>query len=78
MRVIYSEDHKLRDARTELHAGQLVTPFEAPFRAEWILAAVKEAGFTDVVAPMRTGWERLEKCMIPPIWTFSPPSGTAG
>ncbi|MGO8301467.1 hypothetical protein ACC841_36365, partial [Rhizobium ruizarguesonis] len=47
----YSEDHKLRDARTELHAGQLVTPFEEPFRAEWILAAVKEAGFTDVVAP---------------------------
>ena len=52
MRIIYSEDHKLRDARTELHGGQLVTPFEGPFRAEWILAGVKEAGFTDVVAPV--------------------------
>jgi len=33
MRVIYSEDHKLRDAKTELHNGRLVTPFEVPFRA---------------------------------------------
>lgn len=51
MRIIYSEDHKLRDAKTELHGGLLVTPFEGPFRAEWILSAVKEAGFRDVVAP---------------------------
>ena len=51
MRIVYSEDHKLRDARTELHGGLLVTPFEGPFRAEWILTAVREAGFADVVAP---------------------------
>lgn len=55
MRIIYSEDHKLRDAKTELHGGLLVTPFEGPFRAEWILAAVREAGFADVVAPAGHG-----------------------
>lgn len=52
MRVIYSEDHKFRDAKTELHRSQLVKPFEGPFRAEWILAAVREKGFADVVAPL--------------------------
>lgn len=61
MRVIYSEDHKLRDAKTELHNGQLVTPFEGPFRAEWILDAVKDAGFRDVAAPVRHGLETARK-----------------
>ncbi|WP_457584379.1 hypothetical protein [Ensifer canadensis] len=27
MRVFYSEDHKLRDAKTELFGGELVPPF---------------------------------------------------
>ena len=61
MRVIYSEDHKLRDAKTELHNGQLVTPFEGPFRAEWILDGVRAAGFIDVVAPERHGLETAMK-----------------
>lgn len=61
MRVVFSEDHKLRNAKTELYGGELVPPFEAPFRAEWILAAVKEAGYTDVVAPARHGLETALK-----------------
>ncbi len=51
MKIIYSEKHKLRDAKTELHGGELVKPFEGPFRAEWILEAVQAGGFTDVSAP---------------------------
>lgn len=61
MRVFYSEKHKLRDAKTELHGGLLVKPFEGPFRAEWILAAVKEAGFTDVAAPDEHGLDTALK-----------------
>ena len=61
MRVIFSEDHKLRNARSELYGGELVPPFEAPFRAEWILAAVKDAGFTDISAPERHGLETARK-----------------
>lgn len=57
MRIIYSEKHKLRDARTELHGGVLVKPFEGPFRAEWILTAIREAGFAEIVAPERQGLE---------------------
>lgn len=55
MKIIYSEKHKLRDAKTELHGGELVKPFEGPFRAEWILQAVRDAGFTDVAAPADHG-----------------------
>ncbi|MGB7286330.1 MAG: histone deacetylase family protein [Salaquimonas sp.] len=52
MRVYFSEKHKLRDAKTELSGGQLVSPFEAPFRAEWILEAVREAGHSEVLPPV--------------------------
>jgi len=51
MQVVYSEKHRLRDAKTELSGGLLVSPFEAPFRAEWILEAVTSAGHGDVVTP---------------------------
>lgn len=51
MKIIYSEKHKLRDAKTELHGGELVKPFEGPFRAEWILEAVQDAGFKEVSTP---------------------------
>ncbi len=61
MRVFYSEKHKLRDAKTELHGGLLVKPFEGPFRAEWILAAVRDAGFVDVAAPGEHGPETALK-----------------
>lgn len=61
MRVFYSEKHKLRDAKTELHGGLLVKPFEGPFRAEWILEAVREAGFGDVVAPAEHGLDTALK-----------------
>ncbi|MDI7864534.1 histone deacetylase family protein [Rhizobiaceae bacterium n13] len=70
MRVIYSEDHKLRDAKTELHGGQLVTPFEGPFRAEWILAAVREAGYSDVVAPQTYDMETAQKVHEPAFLAF--------
>lgn len=61
MRIVYSEDHKLRDAKTELYGGELVKPFEGPFRAEWILEAVKQAGFSDIVKPDQYGLETALK-----------------
>ncbi|HLP66119.1 MAG TPA: histone deacetylase family protein [Rhizobium sp.] len=61
MRVFYSEKHKLRDAKTELHGGLLVKPFEGPFRAEWILAAVRDTGFVDVATPEEHGLETALK-----------------
>ena len=32
MKTFFSENHKLRDANTELYGGELVKPFERPQR----------------------------------------------
>lgn len=61
LKVFYSKEHKRRDARTELYGGELVPPFEAPFRAEWILEAVKNAGHDDVAPPSAAGLETALK-----------------
>ncbi len=41
MLTVFSEKHKLRDAKTELYGGQLVPPFECPARVEYILGRLK-------------------------------------
>jgi acetoin utilization deacetylase AcuC-like enzyme len=51
MRVYYTPDHRLRNARTELHGGMLVKPFEAPFRAELIREAVLQQGHVEILDP---------------------------
>ena len=51
MITIYSEDHKLRDAKTELCGGQLIRPHERPSRAELIIARVHETGLGVVRSP---------------------------
>ncbi|MEM7461574.1 MAG: histone deacetylase family protein [Pseudomonadota bacterium] len=61
MRVYYSPDHKLRDAKTELYGGELIAPFEAPFRAEMILEAVRTQGHTDILPPDDYGLETAKK-----------------
>ena len=55
METIFSEKHRLRDAKTELFGGQLVKPFERPSRAEYILERVKEVGLGSVSAPQEFG-----------------------
>jgi acetoin utilization deacetylase AcuC-like enzyme len=56
MKTVYSSEHILRNAKTELTGGQLVTPFECPQRADFILAAIKDANIGDIIAP--TQWPR--------------------
>ncbi|HSF94600.1 MAG TPA: histone deacetylase family protein, partial [Thermohalobaculum sp.] len=51
MRTVYTDRHKLRDAKTELSGGQLVPPFECPIRAEYIVERVRAVGLGEVVAP---------------------------
>jgi len=51
MRTIYSEQHRLRDARTELYGGELVQPFEKPSRAETVLRMVRESDLGEISAP---------------------------
>ena len=51
MRTIYSEKHRLRDAKTELCGGELVRPFECPKRAEIIIDRVRSVGLGEIDAP---------------------------
>ncbi|MEM7195850.1 MAG: histone deacetylase family protein [Pseudomonadota bacterium] len=51
MLTVYSEDHKLRDARTELYGGELVPPFECPVRAEYVLERIQKVKLGEVIAP---------------------------
>lgn len=51
MRTIYSEKHRLRDAKTELYGGEFVLPFERPSRADTVLAAVKSSNLGPVEDP---------------------------
>ena len=61
MQVVYTEKHRLRNSKTELHGGELVMPFESAFRAEWVLAAVKEQGHGSIAAPKPYGLETAKQ-----------------
>jgi acetoin utilization deacetylase AcuC-like enzyme len=51
MLTVYSPDHILRNARTELHGGELVPPFECPERVQFVLDRVHEVQLGEVVQP---------------------------
>jgi acetoin utilization deacetylase AcuC-like enzyme len=51
METIYTEQHRLRDAETELYGGKLVKPFERPSRAQFIIDRVRAQGLGPVLAP---------------------------
>ena len=55
MQTIYTDRHKLRDAKTELFGGELVPPFECPIRAEYIVERVRKVGLGLVQEPQAHG-----------------------
>jgi acetoin utilization deacetylase AcuC-like enzyme len=55
MITVFSEDHRLRNARTELYGGELVPPHECPERAQFVLDRVRSVALGDVVAPTPFG-----------------------
>lgn len=57
MLTVYSDQHRLRDAQTELCGGQLVSPFECPKRAEIILERLKSNGHGEIIHPHAFGLE---------------------
>lgn len=61
MLTIYSEDHRKRDAKTELLGGQLIPPFEKPARMDFILDRIHKEGLGEVLAPRDFGLEPILK-----------------
>lgn len=70
MLTIYSEDHYLRSPKTELHDGQLVTPFECPARVETILARLQAVQLGEIRAPTRFGLEPVARIHDPDFLEF--------
>jgi acetoin utilization deacetylase AcuC-like enzyme len=57
MITVFSEEHLLRNARTELYGGELVPPHECPQRAQFVLDRVRSVALGEVVVPTRFGLE---------------------
>ncbi|MFT5226580.1 MAG: acetoin utilization deacetylase AcuC-like enzyme, partial [Polaribacter sp.] len=55
MLSVYSEKHELRNPKTELYGGELVTPFECPIRAEYILERLKSEKIGNIIKPKEFG-----------------------
>jgi acetoin utilization deacetylase AcuC-like enzyme len=56
MKTVYSPKHNLRNPKTELAGGQLITPFESPQRADYILSAIQSQQLGPIIAPAQ--WPR--------------------
>ena len=55
MLTVYSGQHVLRDPQTELHGGELVSPFECPARADYIFRQIKKAQLGEIIEPQSFG-----------------------
>ena len=51
MKTIYNAAHSLHRAEHEFFRGEKVPAFEKPERADWVLAAVRNAALGEVIAP---------------------------
>ena len=51
MLSVYSDDHRLHDAKVEFVQGKLVPMFEMPRRADYVIAGLREARIGAVIAP---------------------------
>jgi acetoin utilization deacetylase AcuC-like enzyme len=57
--TVFSPEHVLRSARTELHGGELVRPHESPERAQIVLERVQAERLGEVIAPAKFGTAAL-------------------
>ena len=55
MITVFSDKHRLRNAKTELYGGQLVTPFESPSRADIVLERIKREKLGEIIKPLDFG-----------------------
>jgi acetoin utilization deacetylase AcuC-like enzyme len=70
MITVFSTDHLLRNARTELYGGELVPPHESPERAQIVLERVQTQRLGPVIAPDRFGTAPLLRVHDPQYIEF--------
>ncbi len=66
MITVYSDQHRLRNVRTELYGGELVTPHECAERAEFVRQRVAATGLGEIIAPAQFG--------LPPVLRVHDPA----
>lgn len=70
MKIVFSQDHKFQDGKSELIDGQIQPPVEKPARAEQILSAVTEARIGEVLAPAPVDRALLQTVHTPAYLDF--------
>ena len=61
MKTIYSEKHKLRNAKTELFGGELVKPFERPERIDFIIDEINKTKLGAIEKPQEINFKIIKK-----------------
>ena len=59
MDTVYTERHRLRNAKTELFGGQLVEPFERPKRIDTILDRLRARRLGSIIPPREYGLDPI-------------------
>lgn len=70
MKLIYSEDHRDHAGAKEMRYDQMIPMSESPERMDMIMAALAEAGFSDVVAPAAHGLDIVHQVHDPAFVSF--------
>ena len=70
MQTIYSDDHRLRDAKTELYGGRLVPPFDSPRRVDFILERLRARELGEISPPEDFGRTPIERIHSAAFLTF--------
>jgi acetoin utilization deacetylase AcuC-like enzyme len=85
MITVFSDQHALRNARTELYGGELVAPHESAQRAELVLERIRAVRLGEIIAPTVFGLEPVFKVHDPQfveflstVWTDWAATGNRG
>ena len=78
MITVYSEKHRLHDAKTELYGGTLVPPYERPSRAEIVLHWVQSEQLGEVITPKEFGLDPVLTLHDAGSWSSCAWRGTSG
>ncbi len=70
MLCVYTDQHNLRNASSELYGGQLVAPFESPARAEHVLTRLQAAEIGRIIEPADFGLAPIRQIHSEPYLNF--------
>lgn len=70
MKLIYSDDHRGHAGAKEMRYDQMIPMSESPERMDMIMAALAEAGFSDVISPDSHGLDVAHQVHDPAFVSF--------